>query len=131
MSVISELDQKVLKDYLKQALEKQVMAYIEGNVKKNIIQTHQRYMKVSAEKSEAKNQKELKKIFKESIEKVRNKNKPSIALEIFKANLYEDGEAPTNAMGASSSTQGPIQTFDPLLTKRKIKRKVPAKETIK
>jgi hypothetical protein len=32
-------------------------------------------------------------------------------------NFHED--APTNSMGASSSTHGPIQTFDPLLGRRK------------
>jgi hypothetical protein len=30
---------------------------------------------------------------------------------------------PTNSMGASSSSSGPIQTFDPLLIARPIKRK--------
>lgn len=29
---------------------------------------------------------------------------------------------PVNAMGASSTTQGPIQTYDPLLGKKKMKK---------
>lgn len=33
-----------------------------------------------------------------------------------------DSAVPVNAMGASSSTSGPIQTFDPLLRKRRLKR---------
>lgn len=35
-----------------------------------------------------------------------------------------DSAVPVNAMGASSSTQGPIQTYDPLLQikKRKLKK---------
>ena len=38
--------------------------------------------------------------------------------------MEENEGAPTNSMGASSSTQGPIQTFDPLLKLKKIlKRK--------
>lgn len=41
----------------------------------------------------------------------------------------KEDEAPTNAMGDSSSTQGPIQTFDPLLGAKKkkkiLKRSIP------
>jgi hypothetical protein len=49
----------------------------------------------------------------------------------FKAYRYHGNctmseDAPTNAMGASSTTSGPIQTFDPMLKKKKmLKRKPP------
>jgi hypothetical protein len=41
-------------------------------------------------------------------------------------------EEPTNVMGNSSSSQGPIQTFDPLLgnIKKIIKRKIKKKDVI-
>ena len=42
-------------------------------------------------------------------------------LRLDNKQVKEDMAAPANSMGASSSTSGPVQTFDPLL---KIKKKI-------
>lgn len=36
----------------------------------------------------------------------------------------EEVSAPTNSMGTSSSTQGPVQTYDPLMKRRKVLRRI-------
>ncbi len=125
MSLISELYRKTLNDFLNKGLEKQIQNYIEGNVKKHLIQTHQIYTKIAQDKLENQEKKDLKKVFKES--------NIELAMKSFRK-ILEDGSvagAPTNSMGSSSSTQGPIQTFDPLLSPKKLKRKKPPKESIK
>ena len=122
MSLISKLDRKTLNDFLNKALEKQIQNYIEGNVKKHLIQTHQKYTKISQDKLADQEKKDLKKVFKES---------DNALMKSFRK-ILEDGEAgaPTNSMGNSSSTQGPIQTFDPLLSPKKVKRKIPPKDPV-
>lgn len=122
MSLLSELDRKTLNDFLNKALEKQIHNYIEGNVKKHLIQTHQKYTRISQDKLVDQEKKDLKKVFKES---------DNALMKSFRK-ILEDGEVgtPTNSMGNSSSTQGPIQTFDPLLSPKKIKKKIPLKNPV-
>jgi hypothetical protein len=51
--------------------------------------------------------------------------KKELESEKLPKRLKEDGEIPTNNMGDSSSTSGPIATFDPLVTKiKKMLRRV-------
>lgn len=38
--------------------------------------------------------------------------------------IKEEIAAPTNAMGVSSTTSGPIQTYDPLLRRAKVMRRI-------
>jgi hypothetical protein len=121
MSVLPKIQKKLLNDLFKKSLEKNIETYVNNTVKSNILKNHTEMMRDAKEKEIKMNNIAIKKIFKED----------NIAIEYFRKSIMEDGEVPTNAMGASSSTEGPIQTFDPILSKKKMKRKIPAKENIK
>jgi len=124
MSQINELDNKTLDKFITKTLEKQMKSYISGKANQALIQKHRKFIFLAHDKIEKKDQSELKKIFGEGVESMGKRKKPSL-LQRYKHRLKmnEDGEAPTNAMGSSSSTQGPIQTFDPLLGQKKKKKK--------
>jgi hypothetical protein len=119
---INELSKDTLNKFITKALEKNAQNYVSGQVNKNIIQKHVKYTKVAHAKIEKKDQAELKKIMGESAIHTYIKD------AVKRKSVVED-EAPTNAMGNSSSTQGPIQTFDPLLGAKKkkkiLKRSIP------
>ncbi len=120
------MDKKTLDDYITKSLDKQMKSYIEGKANQALIQKHRKYVSLAHDKIDKKDKAELKKIFDESVLPLKRKS-PSL-LERYKQRMkMDEDEAPTNAMGNSSSTQGPIQTFDPLLGKKK---KVPKKQVI-
>jgi len=116
------LSKEVLNDFIDKALANHLQNYIEGNVKKNLILKHNKFTSIANDKIEKKNQRDLTKLFGEALALLPPKKKKPSLLQKYKTRLKMNEEAPTNAMGNSSSTQGPIQTFDPILFLKKRKK---------
>lgn len=100
------LSKKTLDSYITKMLSKRVQMYIDGKVGAEMMKNHYKKVRVAQDKIDNKHASEIKKIFGESL--------------VMK--IQE--EFPTNSMGASSSTSGPVQTFDPLLFHGERKKKI-------
>jgi hypothetical protein len=132
MTQVNELDKKTLEDFITKSLEKRVGMYIDGKVAGHMMKTHMKSVNLAQDKIDKQHKKELGKIFSDKNEKPEDKKdvkKESTSL-VDRLHRQLSEEFPTNAMGNSSSTSGtgPIDTFDPLLIKKKAKRKVKVAE---